>query len=101
MHACMFALAGTMSFALRAFGRQARQTGRSLLERPAQAQQKRCMSGGEDDGVHRVNWWDAPTNPDVWQKHQLAWWTVAAYGTVYYLVAGGGKKAEPVAEKKH
>lgn len=85
-----------MSFALRAFGRQARQTG-GLLER--HAVQKRHMSGGEDDGVHRVNWWDAPTNPDIWQKHQLAWWTVACYGTVYYLVAGGGKKAEPVAEK--
>lgn len=27
--------------------------------------------GVEDDGVHRVNWWDAPTNPDVWKKHQV------------------------------
>ena len=53
-----------MSFALRAFGRQAKQTGR-LMRDPAQMQQKRLMSGGEDDGVHRVNWWDAPTNPDM------------------------------------
>ena len=42
----------------------------------------------------RVNWWDAPTNPDVWQKDQLAWWTIGAYTGLYYLVAGGGKKAE-------
>ena len=37
----------------------------------------RCANDGfvcacaEDDGVHRVNWWDAPTNPDIWQKSQL------------------------------
>lgn len=53
-----------MSFALRAFGRQAKQTGRVMRD-PMQMQQKRLMSGGEDDGVHRVNWWDAPTNPDM------------------------------------
>ena len=35
-----------------------------------------------------------------WQKHQLAWWTVAAYGSVYYLVAGGSKK-ETKTEAKH
>ena len=29
-----------------------------------------------------------------WQKHQLAYWTMAAYGSVYWLVAGGGKKEE-------
>jgi hypothetical protein len=56
-----------MTFALRAFGRQARQTGQSLLQRAEQRAPtgKRNMSGGEDDGVHRVNWWDAPTNPDM------------------------------------
>ncbi|GIL71956.1 hypothetical protein Vretifemale_2391 [Volvox reticuliferus] len=59
-----------------------------------QMQQTRGMAGGEDDGVHRVNWWDAPANPDVWKKHQLAWWTVAAYTGVYWLVAGGSKKEE-------
>lgn len=53
-----------MSFALRGF-RAAKQTGRLLQRDPAQMQQKRLMSGGEDDGVHRVNWWDAPTNPDM------------------------------------
>mmetsp|Transcript_15493 Transcript_15493/g.45743 ORF Transcript_15493/g.45743 Transcript_15493/m.45743 type:complete len:88 (-) Transcript_15493:1240-1503(-) len=87
-----------MSFALRAFGRQARDTGRSILRDRVPTQQKRLMSGGEDDGVHRVNWWDAPTNPDVWQKHQLAYWTMAAYGSVYWMVAGGKKKEQPKKE---
>ncbi|PNH08168.1 hypothetical protein TSOC_005323 [Tetrabaena socialis] len=68
--------------------------------RTPQQMQQRGMSSHEDDGVHRVNWWDAPTNPDVWQKHQLAWWTVAAYTGVYMLVAGGGKKEEAKAEAK-
>ena len=51
-----------MSFALRAFGRQAKQAGRTMMREPAQ---KRTMSSHEDDGVHRVNWWDAPSNPDM------------------------------------
>eukprot|EP00201_Polytomella_parva_P020417 CAMPEP_0175039006 /NCGR_PEP_ID=MMETSP0052_2-20121109/260_1 /TAXON_ID=51329 ORGANISM="Polytomella parva, Strain SAG 63-3" /NCGR_SAMPLE_ID=MMETSP0052_2 /ASSEMBLY_ACC=CAM_ASM_000194 /LENGTH=53 /DNA_ID=CAMNT_0016300643 /DNA_START=282 /DNA_END=443 /DNA_ORIENTATION=+ len=50
------------------------------------------MSGGEDDGIHRVNWWDAPTNPNIWEKHQLAWWTVGIYYGVYTLVTGGKKE---------
>lgn len=56
-----------MSFALKAFGRQARQVSRSMMQKesPAQMGQKRGMSSHEDDGVHRVNWWDAPANPDV------------------------------------
>lgn len=29
-----------------------------------------CASA-DDDGVHRVNWWDAPQNPDIWKKTQL------------------------------
>eukprot|EP00798_Chlamydomonas_sp_ICE-L_P024776 gene24776-10417_t len=64
-----------------------------------ESQQTRQMSGGGDDGVLRCNWWDAPTNPDIWQKHHLAWWTVAAYGGVYWLVAGGSKKEEPKTEE--
>ncbi|KXZ47045.1 hypothetical protein GPECTOR_38g282 [Gonium pectorale] len=65
---------------------------RGPLRTPQQMQQTRGMAGGEDDGVHRVNWWDAPSNPDVWKKHQLAWWTVAAYTGVYWMVAGGKKE---------
>ncbi|KAG2432882.1 hypothetical protein HXX76_008613 [Chlamydomonas incerta] len=68
--------------------------GRPIGRSPQQMQQSRGMAGGDDDGVHRVNWWDAPANPDIWKKHQLAWWTVAAYTGVYWLVAGGGKKEE-------
>ncbi|KAG1658785.1 hypothetical protein FOA52_011727 [Chlamydomonas sp. UWO 241] len=80
-----------MSFALRGLNRSV-QSGRSLLRERVPQTQKRTMSSHEDDGVHRVNWWDAPTNPDVWQKHQLAYWTIAAYGSVVYLCMGGKKK---------
>ncbi|KAG2501174.1 hypothetical protein HYH03_000989 [Edaphochlamys debaryana] len=62
------------------------------LRTPQQMQQTRGMAGGDDDSASRVNWWDAPQNPDIWQKHQLAWWTVAAYTGVYWLVAGGKKE---------
>mmetsp|Transcript_14529 Transcript_14529/g.31613 ORF Transcript_14529/g.31613 Transcript_14529/m.31613 type:complete len:86 (+) Transcript_14529:33-290(+) len=85
-----------MTGVLRAAGRQARRT---FMRDPAQMQQRRGMAGGEDDGVHRVNWWDAPQNPDIWQKHQLAWWTAGAYGAVAWLFSGGSKK-EVKEEKK-
>ncbi|KAL6750931.1 hypothetical protein V8C86DRAFT_759045 [Haematococcus lacustris] len=80
-------------FALRPLGAAAKQSKQSIRQ-SMQAQQKRHMSGGDDDGVHRVNWWDAPSNPDIWKKHQLAWWTAGFYGTVAYLVSGSGKKAD-------
>mmetsp|Transcript_7259 Transcript_7259/g.12488 ORF Transcript_7259/g.12488 Transcript_7259/m.12488 type:complete len:86 (+) Transcript_7259:99-356(+) len=79
-------------FALRPLTGAAKQAKQLLRQEPMQAQQKRCMSGGGDDGVHRVNWWDAPSNPDVWHKHHLAWITAGIYGTVAWAVTGGGKK---------
>ncbi|KAF5832268.1 hypothetical protein DUNSADRAFT_11911 [Dunaliella salina] len=61
-------------------------------------QQKRFMSGDDEPGVHRVNWWDAPQDPNVWQKHQLAWWTIGFYYSIYYLVSGGSKEEQPPAK---
>lgn len=42
------------------------------------------MAGG-DDGVHRVDWWDAPSNPDIWKKHQLGWFIVGGYFGIYFV----------------
>ncbi|GFR42405.1 hypothetical protein Agub_g3305, partial [Astrephomene gubernaculifera] len=88
-HLSSSATFGTM---LGARARMMMAKGAKPLRTPQQMQQTRGMAGGEDDGVHRVNWWDAPANPDIWKKHQLAWWTVAAYTGVYMLVAGGKKE---------
>ena len=88
-------------FAMRPLARQGRQQLRSMMRNePAQMQQRRAMSGGEDDGVRRVNWWDAPQNPDIWQKHHLAWITAGIYYGVYCLVSGGGSKEETPAPAK-
>lgn len=64
-------------------------------------QQKRGMAGGEDeDESMYVNWWDNPTNPDAWHKHQLAWWGVAFWGAVFYTAFGGKKKEAAPEEAK-
>jgi hypothetical protein len=78
---------------------------RAVTKLPRQAtvfQQKRGMAGGEDEDESMfVNWWDNPTNPDLWHKHQLAWWGVAFWGVVFYTAFGGKKKeAAPADEAK-
>jgi len=57
------------------------------------------MAGGDDEpDSNFVNWWDNPKNPDLWHKHQLAWWGVAFWGVVFYGMFGGkSKKEEPAA----
>lgn len=30
----------------------------------------RCCAEDEDESMY-VNWWDNPTNPDLWHKHQV------------------------------
>ncbi|KIZ02379.1 hypothetical protein MNEG_5576 [Monoraphidium neglectum] len=99
-------------FALRGLS-QARQVAR-VPRQAAVFQQKRGMAGGEDeDDSMFVNWWDNPTNPDVWHKHQaspielhklgaggLAWWGVAFWGAIFYTAFGGKKKEKvPAAEE--
>mmetsp|Transcript_15872 Transcript_15872/g.39539 ORF Transcript_15872/g.39539 Transcript_15872/m.39539 type:complete len:86 (-) Transcript_15872:534-791(-) len=78
-------------FAMRPLARQGKQIRAMMRNEPAQMQQRRGMAGGEDDGVHRVNWWDAPQNPDIWQKHHLAWITAGIYGGLGWLLSGGSK----------
>lgn len=72
---------------------------RAVTQLPRQAtvfQQKRGMAGGDDeDPSMYVNWWDNPTNPDLWHKHQLAWWGVAFWAAVFYTAFGGKKKEIP------
>eukprot|EP00775_Hariotina_reticulata_P006253 gene6253-6491_t len=55
---------------LRIVGQRAREVSR-LPRQAAVFQQKRGMAGGDDeDPSMYVNWWDNPTNPDSWHKHQ-------------------------------
>lgn len=83
-------------FALRGLARN-----NSVARLPTRAvalQQKRAMSGGEDEDPSLFsNWWDAPTNPDSWHRHHLAWWAAAfwagIFGTVYYR-SGSSAPAE-------
>lgn len=77
---------------------------RAVAALPRQAtvfQQKRGMAGGDEDDSMYVNWWDNPTNPDSWHKHQLAWFGVAFWGAIFYTAFGGKKKeAAPAAAEE-